>query len=98
MDTPSDEMNVLYDIGSSNLWVPDSDDYGGTQVKVPTTIANLHLRRQQRHIQNRVRFESRSGFSSEDPVNRDEVSIADYTFDEMTDVSGLGFSYSPEKL
>ena len=58
----------------------------------------LHLRRQQRHIQNRVRFESRSGFSSEDPVNRDEVSIADYTFDEMTDVSGLGFSYSLGKL
>ena len=54
----------------------------------------LHLRRQQRHIQNRVRFGSRSGFSSEDPVNRDEVSIANCTFAEVSEVSGLGFSYS----
>ena len=40
VDTPSDEMNVLYDTGSSNLWVPNSDDYGGTQVTVSTTIAD----------------------------------------------------------
>ena len=53
-----------------------------------------HLRRQRRHKQNRVWFGSRSGFSSENPVNSDEVSIADYTFAEVTDVSGLGFSYS----
>ena len=38
--TPSDEMNVLYDTGSSNLWVPNSDCYDGTQVTISTTIAN----------------------------------------------------------
>ena len=40
VDTPSDEMNMFYDTGSSNLWVPNSDDYGGTQVTVSTTIAD----------------------------------------------------------
>ena len=38
--TPSDEMNVLYGTGSSNLWVPNSDCYDGTQVTISTTIAN----------------------------------------------------------
>ena len=40
VDTPSDEMNVLYDTGSSNLWVPNSDCYDGTQITISTTIAN----------------------------------------------------------
>ena len=39
-----------------------------------------------------------SGFYSEDTVNSDEVSIADYTFAEVINVSGLGFSYSLEKF
>ena len=34
VDTPSDEMNVLYDTGSSNLWVPNSDGYDGIQVTI----------------------------------------------------------------
>ena len=39
-----------------------------------------------------------SGFSSEDTVNSDGVSIANYTFAEVTNVSGLGFSYSLGKF
>ena len=39
-----------------------------------------------------------SGFCSDDTVNSDGVSIADYTFAEVTNVSGLGISYSLEKL
>ena len=39
-----------------------------------------------------------SGFYSEDTVNSDGVSIADYTFAEVTNVSGLGFSYSLGKF
>ena len=35
-----------------------------------------------------------SSFYSEDTVNGVEVSIANYTFTEVTKVSGLGFSYS----
>ena len=38
-----------------------------------------------------------SVFYSKDTVNSDGVSIADYTFAEVTNVSGLGFSYSLEK-
>ena len=39
-----------------------------------------------------------SDFYSEDIVNSDGVSIADYTFAEVTNVSGLGFSYSLGKF
>ena len=39
-----------------------------------------------------------SGFYSKDTVNVGSVSIADYTFAEMTNVSGLGISYSLENL
>ena len=39
-----------------------------------------------------------SGFSSEDTVNSDGVSITDYTFAEVTNVSGLGISYSLGKI
>ena len=95
VDTPSDEMNVLYDTGSSNLWVPNSDCCDGTQVTVSTTITN-----QNTYVANdstlRIEYGSGpvSGFSSEDTVNSDGVSIAKYTFAEVTNVSGLGFSYS----
>ena len=39
-----------------------------------------------------------SGFYSEVTVNSDGVSIANYTFAKVTNVSGLGFSYSLEKF
>ena len=39
-----------------------------------------------------------SGFYSEDTVNIGGVSITDYTFAEVTKVSGLGFSYSLERF
>merc|ERR1719240_2502484 len=39
-----------------------------------------------------------SGFYSKDTVNIGGVSIADYTFAEVTDVSGLGISYSLGKF
>ena len=35
--TPSEEINVLYDRGSSNLWVPNSDCCDGSQVTISTT-------------------------------------------------------------
>ena len=57
-----------------------------------------HLSRQRQHIQIEYGSGPVSGFHSEDTVNSDGVSIADYTFDEVTNVSGLGFSYSLEKF
>ena len=40
VDTPSDEMNVLYDTGSSSLGVPISDCYNGIQVTISTAVAD----------------------------------------------------------
>ena len=46
----------------------------------------------------RIKIEYGSGPVSEDTVSIEGVSIADYTFAEVTDVSGLGFSYSLGKF
>ena len=99
MDTPSDEMNVLYDTGSSKLWVPNSDCYDGIQVTI-----FYHNCRSNTYVANdstfRIEYGSGPvlGFSSEDTVYSNGVSIANYTFAEVTNVSGLGFSYSLGKL
>ena len=57
-----------------------------------------HLRRQRQHNQDRVRLGSSVRFLLQDTVNIGGVSIADYTFAEVTNVSGLGISYSLEKF
>ena len=57
-----------------------------------------HLRRQRQHIQDRVRLGSSVRFLLQGHCECWGVSIADYTFAEMTNVSGLGISYSLENL
>ena len=56
------------------------------------------LRRRRQHIQTRVYSGPVSGFYSEDTVDGVGVSIANYTFTEVTKVSGLGFSYSQKRF
>ena len=92
--TPSDEMNVLYGTGSSNLWVPNSDCYDGTQVTISTTIADqTPASPTPTHSESStVRVQCQAS-TPEDTVNGVGVSIANYTFTEVTKVSELGFSY-----
>ena len=96
--TPSDEINVLYDTGSSNLWVPNSECYDGTQVTISTNCKSKTYVASDSTF--RIEYGSGpvSGFSSEDTVNSGGVSIANDTFAEVTNVSGLGFSYSLKKF
>ena len=93
--TPSEKINVLYDTSSSNLWVPNSDGCDGSQVTISTTKANQAptspTAAQSRSSTARVQCQM-------DTVNIGGVSIADYTFAEVTNVSGLGISYSLEKF
>ena len=57
-----------------------------------------HLRRQRQHIQIRIYSGPVSGLYSKNTVIADEVSIANYTFNAVTNVSGLGWLYSQEKF
>ena len=76
VDTPGNEMNVLYDTGSSNLWVPSSDCYDGTQVTFSTTIAiNTYVANDSTF---RIEYGSGpvSGFYSEDTGCQSQVTLS----------------------
>ena len=75
-DTPGNEMNVLYDTGSSSLWVPSSDSYDGTQVTISTTIAiNTYVANDSTF---RIEYSSGpvSGFYSEDTGYQSQVTLS----------------------
>ena len=97
--TPGEEINVIYDTGSSNLWVPNSDCCGWF-----SSHNFYHESKSSTYVANGSTFKIEygsgpvSGFYSKDTVNIGGVSIADYTFAEVTDVSGLGISYSLGKF
>ena len=56
--TPSEEINVLYDTGSSNLWVPNSYCAMVLKSQFLPRKQIKHLRRQRQHIQDRIRLGS----------------------------------------
>jgi len=84
---------VIFDTGSSNLWVPNTNLAG--------TRKNLcdHARSSS-YIANgkdfRIQYGSGpvSGFLSTDDVATGDLRLKNYTFAEVNDVSGLGRSYA----
>merc|ERR1712107_682787 len=97
--TPGEEINVIYDTGSFNLWVPNSDCCGWF-----SSHNFYHESKSSTYVANGSTFKIEygsgpvSGFYSKDTVNIGGVSFEDYTFAEVTDVSGLGISYSLGKF
>lgn len=96
--TPPQTFNVIYDTGSSNLWLPSSTctacgkhplydhSKSSTYVKNGTSWA--------------IRYGSGpvSGFLSADSVGVGNVTVKDQTFAEVNDVKGLGHYYSVGKF
>ena len=88
MGTPGEEINVIYDTCSFNLWVPNSDCCGWFsshnfyhESKSSTYEANDSIFK--------IEYGSSpvSDFYSSNTVNIGSMSIADYTFAEVIDVS-----------
>eukprot|EP01062_Namystynia_karyoxenos_P014401 TRINITY_DN1518_c0_g1_i4.p2 TRINITY_DN1518_c0_g1~~TRINITY_DN1518_c0_g1_i4.p2 ORF type:complete len:564 (+),score=226.69 TRINITY_DN1518_c0_g1_i4:73-1692(+) len=95
--TPPQTMQVIYDTGSSNLWVPNkkpvlsfhklyNHDKSSTY-RANGTIFNIQ------YGSGPV-----SGFYSADTVDIGGVSVPDYTFAEVNNTKGLGLGYSIGKF
>merc|ERR1712050_481179 len=90
---------VVYDTGSSNLWVPNKDCCG------PTSPHNFYYHdKSSSYHANGTKFNIRygsgpvAGFYSRDRMQIGGIDTADYLFAEVTDVSGLGVGYTLGKF
>jgi len=92
--TPAQKVNVVYDTGSSNLWVPNPDCCGSfsrhhfyKHAKSNTYKAN--------GTEFKIRYGSGpvSGKYSRDNIYIGGVEIDDYLFAEVDNVKGLGLGY-----
>lgn len=90
--TPGQTMNVVFDTGSSNLWVPNSKPWFSNHRvynhgKSSSYIAN--------GSQFQIQYGSGpvSGFYSADDVTIGSLKINKYTFAEVTNTLGLGLGY-----
>jgi len=96
--TPPQTMEVVYDTGSSNLWVPN---------KKPSAVSSHKIydhSKSSTYKANGTKFAIQygsgpvSGFYSRDTVGVAGVTIDDYLFAEVNDTKGLGIGYSIGKF
>lgn len=96
--TPPQTFNVIYDTGSSNLWLPSKQ----------CTNCGLHPKyksdQSSTYVANGTAWEILygsgpvSGFLSEDSVEVGDITVSKQTFAEVTDTSGLGLGYTIGKF
>jgi hypothetical protein len=97
MGTPAQTFKVIYDTGSSNLWLPNKKPFlSGKDVydhsKSSTYKAN--------GTKFAIQYGSGpvSGYYSADTMTIGDTSVADYTFAEVNDTKGLGLAYRMGKF
>jgi len=96
--TPGVELNVIFDTGSSNLWVPGTacTDCGSHTLYDSTKSSSYAKNGSAFNIQ--YGSGPVSGFLSKDNVNVGSVTVKSQTFAEITDVKGLGLAYKAGKF
>jgi hypothetical protein len=96
--TPSQNLEVIYDTGSSNLWVPN---------KKPSIISRKHLythSKSSTYVANGTKFAIQygsgpvSGFYSDDTMTIGPFAVPKYTFAEANVTKGLGPAYTIGKF
>jgi len=90
---PSQKELVIFDTGSSNLWVPNKNPEGATKNIYDHTKSSSYVANGKEF---RIQYGSGpvSGFLSTDNVAIGDLQLKNYTFAEVDDVSGLGRSYT----
>jgi hypothetical protein len=97
--TPAQTFTVIFDTGSSNLWVPGTScgTKCGSHPEYDSTKSSTY-------VKNGTTFALQygsgpvSGFLSKDTVTVGDEVVADQTFAEINDVTGLGLAYSLGKF
>jgi len=97
--TPGEQLQVVYDTGSSNLWVPEKKCCSFL------TRHNLyHHKKSSTYSQNGTSFNIAygsgpvSGYYSQDSITIGNVEVKEYTFAEVNNVKGLGLAYTVGKF
>eukprot|EP00401_Gymnodinium_catenatum_P051996 CAMPEP_0117487572 /NCGR_PEP_ID=MMETSP0784-20121206/16065_1 /TAXON_ID=39447 /ORGANISM="" /LENGTH=383 /DNA_ID=CAMNT_0005282225 /DNA_START=141 /DNA_END=1292 /DNA_ORIENTATION=- len=97
--TPGQKINVVWDTGSSNLWVPN------TRPWLSQTWHNIYEHdKSSTYKANGTEFKIMygsgpvSGFYSSDTVAFSSFQLPDFTFAEVNDYSGLGMAYRVGKF
>jgi hypothetical protein len=97
--TPGETVQVVYDTGSSNLWVPNKDCCG-----ILSKHNFYHHDKSSTYKSNGTTFNIEygsgpvSGFYSQDSVTLGGVQVDDYLFAEVNNVKGLGLGYTLGKF
>lgn len=93
--TPAQTVNVIYDTGSSNLWVPSKKS--GTHRIFDHTKSSSYVKN---GTEFKIMYGSGpvSGVFGKDSVTAGGVALPDYTFAEVDNFSGLGLAYSVGKF
>lgn len=96
--TPPQTFNVVYDTGSSNLWLPSSTCTGCG--KHPLYDSSKSSTYHKNGTSWAIQYGSGpvSGFLSADSVGVGAVTVTDQTFAEVNNVKGLGLAYSVGKF
>eukprot|EP00922_Rhytidocystis_sp_ex-Travisia-forbesii_P001098 GHVS01001563.1.p1 GENE.GHVS01001563.1~~GHVS01001563.1.p1 ORF type:complete len:351 (+),score=46.15 GHVS01001563.1:1-1053(+) len=93
------KFTVIFDTGSSNLWIPSRDcaKSCGAHNKYDHTSSNSYEPNGKSFT---LKYGSGpvSGYLSKDRLMVGDVTVADYTFGEVTDAKGLGLAYMMGKF
>jgi hypothetical protein len=91
--TPGQKAEVVFDTGSANLWVPNTQPEGATKnIYDHTQSSTYNANGQSFHIQ--YGSGPVAGYLSQDTVSWGDLKLTDYTFAEVDDTSGLGRLYA----
>jgi hypothetical protein len=98
--TPAQTFKVVYDTGSSNLWVPNSENI----IKKVMGGHNYQHSKSSTYKANGTTFNIAygsgpvSGYYSSDTMQIGDVSVSDYTFAEVNNTKGLGLAFTIGKF
>eukprot|EP00300_Choanocystis_sp_HF-7_P027151 c32221_g1_i1.p1 GENE.c32221_g1_i1~~c32221_g1_i1.p1 ORF type:complete len:405 (+),score=95.71 c32221_g1_i1:48-1217(+) len=96
--TPKQNFSVIFDTGSSNLWLPSSQCAKcGSHPRYQSGKSSTY---HANGTQFRIEYGSGpvAGFLSDDAVTAGNLTVSRQTFAEITDVSGLGAAYALGKF